>query len=200
MTAVVSRRQRTDPGGKRHRRLAQPADASRIWCAAALIASSAVIASLQWQPRPLLLWNASASSTVGLYFVTSAGGPRVGDMVVAWPSTAARRLAAARRYLPANVPLVKRVAAASGDRVCAQGETIIVNGRVAAVRRSRDPSGRTMPWWSGCEILRADELFLLSPATSNAFDGRYFGVTRVGQLIGRARLLWAKPPKASGDG
>ena len=35
------------------------------------------------------------------------------------------------------------------------------------------------------------ELFLLSPGKPDAFDGRYFGVTVPGEILGRARLLWA---------
>jgi conjugative transfer signal peptidase TraF len=147
----------------------------------------------------VLLWNGSASSRIGLYAVGS-GDVRVGDTAVAWPPDKARRLAASRHYLPATVPLVKRVAAAEGDRVCAAGTGILVNGRRAARRRERDPSGRPLPWWSGCKLLQTGELFLLSPGSPGAFDGRYFGITRPAQLIGKARLLWAKPAKGSSDG
>ncbi len=87
--------------------------------------------------------------------------------------------------------MVKSVAATSGSRVCAHGRTILVNGRLAAVRRRRDPSGRPMPWWSGCERLNDGKLFLLS-SNSDAFDGRYFGVTRPGEVIGTARPLWLR--------
>jgi type IV secretory pathway protease TraF len=34
----------------------------------------------------------------------------------------------------------------------------------------------------------------------NAFDGRYFGVTRRDELLGKARLLWAKAAKGSTRG
>jgi type IV secretory pathway protease TraF len=114
----------------------------------------------------------------------------VGDIVVAWPPPPARRLAAVRGYLPASVPLVKRVAAVAGDRICARRDRIFINGRAAARRWSRDPSGRPLPRWSGCERLARGELFLLSPGTPDAFDGRYFGITRGSELVGTARLLW----------
>ena len=110
-------------------------------------------------------------------------------MVIAWPPPKAREVAAIRNYLPSRVPLVKPVAAVSGAHVCAKRSTIFVNGRLAALRRARDPSGRPMPWWSGCERLGKGDLFLLSPH-AGAFDGRYFGVTRAGEVIGTARLLW----------
>ena len=158
----------------------------------AMLGMLAIASTVLWPPRPLLLWNASPSSPVGLYAVTSSGRIAAGDTVIAWAPAPARRLAAARHYLPFNVPLVKRVAAARGDRMCAKGKTLFVNGRPAAHRRVRDPSGRPMPWWSGCHLLRPGELLLLSPSAPEAFDGRYFGVIGSNQIIGKARLLWRR--------
>jgi conjugative transfer signal peptidase TraF len=159
--------------------------------AAAALAMLAAAASFLWPSRPLLLWNASASSPVGLYSVDWRSRLSAGDMVVAWPPPDARRLAAARDYLPSSVPLVKRIAAVSGARICARGERIYIDGRMAAIRRSHDPEGRRLPWWSGCRILKGGDLLLLSPHSPEAFDGRYFGATHQREVIGRARLLWA---------
>jgi len=159
--------------------------------AAAALAIVASAASLFRTPAPLLLWNASSSSPIGLYAVGPAERTEVGDIVVAWPPGDARRLAAARRYLPANVPLVKRVAAVSGARVCGKGAAITIDGLPAALRRRSDGSGRPLPWWSGCTVLKKGDLFLLSPHTPAAFDGRYFGPTRRRDIIGKAKLLWA---------
>jgi len=150
----------------------------------------ALLATLLWPPRPLLVWNASASSPTGLYLVQAPGRVGVGDMVIAWLPDGARRLGAERHYIPANVPLVKRVAAVAGDRACAVGEALFVNGRLEALRRSHDPAGRRMPWWTGCETLRDGELFLLTPGAGAAFDGRYFGITRPSHVVGAARLIW----------
>jgi conjugative transfer signal peptidase TraF len=158
--------------------------------AAAASAATAAIGSLLWPPGPALLWNASASSPVGLYRVGPPDGVGAGDLVVAWPPEEARELGASRRYVPRNVPLVKRVAAAGGDRVCAIGEAVFVNGRLEAVRSARDPSGRPMPWWTGCEDLADGDLFLLAPEVPQAFDGRYFGISRRHQIVGRASLIW----------
>jgi conjugative transfer signal peptidase TraF len=148
------------------------------------------MATLLWPPRPLLLWNASPSSPIGLYYVGSSEGVRTGDMVIAWPPEAARRLGGERHYLPYNVPLVKQVAAVAGDEVCAVGGAVFVNGRFETRRRASDPSGRPMPWWNGCEDVAPGDLFLLTPGVPEAFDGRYFGVTREDKIVGRARLLW----------
>jgi len=165
-----------------------------------LLACAALTAPFLRPPRPILLWNATASATTGLYRVTAPGRPRLGETVVAWAPPWARRLAAERNYLPITVPLVKPVAATAGDRVCAVGEQILINGRISVTRRSHDPGGRPMPWWNGCKALQPGELFLLSPTVIQAFDGRYFGITRRAELIGRAKLLWAEPTKGSNDG
>jgi type IV secretory pathway protease TraF len=100
-----------------------------------------------------------------------------------------RLVAARRRYLPLRVPLVKRVGAVAGDRVCAVGEAVSINGRTTTQRRNEDALGRPLPWWTGCETLSDGEILLLSPAAAS-FDGRYFGVTNGRDVIGQARLLW----------
>jgi type IV secretory pathway protease TraF len=119
-------------------------------------------------------------------------------MVIARVPIRYRRLAASRRYLPMNVPLVKRVAAHAGDEVCAFGQDIFVNGRRIARRQMADAKGWRMPTWNGCAVLRGRQLFLLmnNPAS---FDGRYFGPSEAPDIIGKAQLLWAKPAQGSND-
>jgi conjugative transfer signal peptidase TraF len=160
--------------------------------AAAASSVTALIGTLLWPQRPLLVWNRSASSPLGIYQVTGPEDLRAGDWAVAWAPHAARSLAGERGYLPANVPLVKQVGAAGGDVVCAVGETIFVNGEPAALRQNRDPAGRALPAWTGCETLADGDIFLLTPGQAQAFDGRYFGVTRAQEVVGEARLLWAR--------
>lgn len=153
-----------------------------------------------FHPAPRLVWNASASAPIGLYAVTPGALVEVGDMVIARVPDRWRMMAAERRYIPANVPLVKRVAAAAGDEVCALGSLIFVNGTRAVERRAADAMGRPMPWWSGCARLRGRQLFLLMSGSPASFDGRYFGMTDGELVVGKARLLWAKPTQGSNDG
>ena len=157
--------------------------------AAATTAVTALLFTLLWPARPAVVWNRSASSPQGLFRVTAVRDVVAGNLVVAWLPDGARDLAARRGYLPANVPLVKRVAAVAGDRVCAAGEAVFVNGTLEVLRRREDPEGRPMPWWTGCEGLSEGDLFLVAPV-SGSFDGRYFGVTRARQVIGRAKPVW----------
>lgn len=142
-------------------------------------------------PPPRLVWNASASAPIGLYWVTPSMRAEPGDMVVARLPQRYRRLAATRRYLPMNVPLIKRVVAYAGDDVCAHGRHIFVNGRRIAERLGVDAAGSAMPSWHGCMTLRGRQLFLLMDHPAS-FDGRYVGPTEGGDVIGKARLLWRR--------
>lgn len=147
--------------------------------------------TIVWPPVPRLVWNASASAPIGLYRVYPGGSVKAGDMVVARLPGRFRALAAERHYLPANVPLVKRVAAAAGSQVCARRRAILIDNRQVAVRQLSDPHGRPLPWWEGCIRLRSGELLLLMDAP-DSFDGRYVGVTEGDDVIGRAVLLWRR--------
>jgi conjugative transfer signal peptidase TraF len=143
-------------------------------------------------PAPRLVWNASASAPIGLYLVHPGALPGRGEYVVAHLPSPLRDLATRRRYLPANVPLVKRVAAAAGERVCARGAIVTVEGKPIARRLAVDSAGRMMPGWSGCARLSRGDFFLLMATSPRSFDGRYFGPIHHDQIIGRARLLWAR--------
>lgn len=178
----------------RRRRRSRLAIAALIGCTAAPLAASTL-----WKAPVLLVWNASASAPIGLYRVHGGTRVRRGDLVLARTPRPFRSLAARRHYLPANVPLVKRVAAVSGDRVCADGSGISINGGRLVARHGFDPAGRPMPTWNGCRRLGRGEYFLLMDSPLS-FDGRYFGVTDSSLIVGRAELLWAKPAKGSGNG
>ncbi|HET6942116.1 MAG TPA: S26 family signal peptidase [Sphingomicrobium sp.] len=164
----------------------------RAWVialASAAIVLLGVAATIAAEPRAMILWNRSASVPAGLYLLRPAPNPGRGAMVAAMPPPAAVELAARRRYLPRNVPLVKRVAAVPGDSVCADGERVTVNARLAAVRWRSDGLGRPLPWWSGCVKLGTNAYLLLG-TSPDSFDGRYFGATPRDGILGEAKLLW----------
>lgn len=143
--------------------------------------------------RPRLVWNASASAPLGLYW---AGVPAVlnrGEFVLAELPRPMRHLAARRGYLPLGVPLVKRVAALPGDHVCTIGRAILIEGQVAALQRKRDSEGRILPRWRGYRRLLGDEILLLMTEVPDSFDGRYFGPTRSDEIIGVLTPLWTWP-------
>jgi conjugative transfer signal peptidase TraF len=139
--------------------------------------------------KPCVVYNASASVPIGFYRMTPANRLRKGDMVLVETPEAVRDLADRRRYLPRTVPMIKVIAALTGDQVCATGSRISINGREIAIRQRVDGLGRAMPQWFGCQALEADEVFLLNEKAPLSFDGRYFGVVKTRQIIGRVTPL-----------
>lgn len=162
------------------------------WALGVAFAAAMLGVTIVAPPAPRLVWNMSASAPTGLYWVRPRARLTRGVTVIARLPGAYRRLAAVRRYLPENVPLVKRVAGMAGDRVCAQGKDILLNGRRVAERRPVDAAGRTMPWWQGCRVLARRQVFLLMADVPGSFDGRYFGPSDKADVIGTARLIWAR--------
>lgn len=139
---------------------------------------------------PVLVWNASASAPCGFYAGQARERFGKGDLVLAHLPIVARHLASMRDYLPWGVPVVKRIAAVSGDWICARGLTISINGRAVAQRRNVDGRGRLLPTWQGCIRLDADHLFLLMAGVRDSFDGRYFGPIRRSAIIEKLTPLW----------
>ena len=135
-----------------------------------------------------LVWNASPSVPTGLYVINNTV-PSRGDLVFVPLPEWAQLIADQRRYLPLNVPALKRVTALSGDRVCRFGRSIFVNRVEVATARFTDSQLRYMPHWRGCRTLLDDEVLLLADHP-NSFDGRYFGVTKTTGIIGVAHPIW----------
>ena len=143
------------------------------------------------------VWNVSASVPTGLYLIRGKRSIHVGERVAIEPPPALRRLLAERGYLPVGVPLLKRVAAISGQRVCRFAQGVTIDGKFVGVARSFDRRGRPLPAWFGCRHIAKGELFLMNPAAPDSFDGRYFGVLHADNVIGRATPVWTDE---AGDG
>ena len=139
---------------------------------------------------PMVVYNVTASAPLGWYLVRPPAELIRGDLVLARTPDSARDLAEHRGYLPANVPLVKRVTALPPDRVCAEGSAIVLNGRVVAKQLMTDSRGRALPRWAGCSALAPDDVFLLMEDVPDSFDSRYFGPVKEGSILGRLVPLW----------
>ena len=155
---------------------------------AVAVAALGVASAAEFAPR--LVWNASASAPIGLYSVSQERLER-GDYVIVSPSSRIQALIDERGYLPPATPLLKRVAARSGARICRNDDKISIDGAVVAHALLRDSEGRTLPVWSGCKTLEADEIFLLNDH-AQSLDGRYFGATKTAFVIGVAHPVWTR--------
>lgn len=144
-----------------------------------------------------LVWNASPSIPTGLYAIRGKASLHVGERIAVEPPAGLRRLMRERGYLPDRVPLLKRIAAVSGQRVCRFAHGITIDGELVGIARTRDRAGRPLPAWFGCHRLQTGELFVMNPAAPDSFDGRYFGPLNIRDVIGRAMPVWTDE---AGDG
>lgn len=139
---------------------------------------------------PRLVWNASASAPIGLYRIDDRA-PEIGDLVLVQVGAELEEFITEREYLPPEIPLLKRVAARSGAEICREMEAILIDKNHVADALLFDSRGRKLPVWSGCFILQSDEMFLIN-TPQKSLDGRYFGATKLNDVIGVAVPVWVR--------
>ncbi|MDR3514004.1 MAG: DUF736 family protein [Caulobacteraceae bacterium] len=147
-------------------------------------------------PAPWLVWNATASTPVGLYALRAPGAPRPGELVAVRPPEPVARFLAAGGFLPRGGLLLKPVAALPGQTVCRDGDTVRIDGRRVGAALDRDHLGRPLPRWQGCRSLRPGEIFVMNPAIPQSLDGRYFGPLPAAAVVGRALPIWTQARRA----
>uniref|UniRef100_B0SV57 Putative conjugal transfer protein n=1 Tax=Caulobacter sp. (strain K31) TaxID=366602 RepID=B0SV57_CAUSK len=139
---------------------------------------------------PRLIWNASASTPIGLYSIGPAGHLEVTDLVAVDAPEPLARFLADGGYLPRGVPLMKRVVALPGQEVCRIGRDIMVDGIAIGSALARDHRGRELPVWQGCRRIADGEVFLMNWQVRDSLDGRYFGPIPASAIIGQALPVW----------
>lgn len=154
------------------------------------VVGACTLATLTVPVSHYAVWNVSPSVPTGFYAIRGKASLHVGERVAIEPPTALRHLLAERGYLPIGVPLLKRIAAVRGQRICRFRHGVTIDGSFAGVAHSRDRLGRRLPAWFGCRTLRAGELFAMNLNVPDSFDGRYFGILRLTDVIGRATPVW----------
>lgn len=170
--------------------MSSPLDNGSRWTALGMALFGMTCLGLASHHAPALaLVNESPSVPRGLY-LRQFGSDAVRGTTVATPQPRNARAYLSALGMPEEVRLLKRVAAAEGDRVCRAGNRIEIRTRSIPVRL-RDRRGAPLPQWRGCGRLGPGELFLLGD-TPGSFDSRYFGPVQVADLDGvfRETLTW----------
>jgi conjugative transfer signal peptidase TraF len=144
-----------------------------------------------FSPGPKFIWNASASVPIGLYALNPVGPLHVDDLLAVRPPKSLAVFLDRRRYLPIGVPMLKRVAALPGQKICRFGRAVSIDGKYVAEAQERDRFGRPLPVWQGCRVITDGEVFLLN-ARWDSLDGRYFGPISARSIIGRTTPLYIK--------
>jgi conjugative transfer signal peptidase TraF len=144
-----------------------------------------------------LIWNASASTPIGLYSIAPADRFEVTDLVAVRAPESLAAFMVERGYIGRGVPLMKRVAGVPGQQVCRRDHTVTVDGVPLGDALDRDHLGRSLPVWQGCHRIAEGELFLMNWSVRDSLDGRYFGPLPTSTVIGQATPLWTDE---EGDG
>ena len=156
------------------------------------------IAVASWVPTSLkLVWNASASTPIGLYEIEPVGVLEVSDLVAVMPPKPLADFMVERGYMGRNVPLMKRVMGLPGQQVCRIGRSITVDGVSLGDALDRDRTGHALPVWQGCRRIADGDLFIMNPDVRDSLDGRYFGPLSASAVIGKATPLYTDE---DGDG
>lgn len=173
-----------EPLSPLRRRLLASDRAAWIFLAAAGVVALFAVAA---KANDIVLYNHSPSLPVGFYLRSDDPIAR-GVIVTVRAADIAADYARERSFVDDGDRFIKRVAATSGDTVCANGDAITLNGAVVAHRQVRDSAGRILPRWDGCRTLLANE-FLLLGDTEDSFDSRYWGVVDGSQIEGVWRSI-----------
>lgn len=153
-------------------------------------AAAVVLSTIGAEPAPTYVWNASESVPVGLYRLQPPGKLAVAELVAVRPPEPLATVLDKGGYLPRGIPMLKRVAAISGQKVCRDRLAITIDGIALGDARERDGRGRPLPVWQGCRVVADGEVFLMNWQSDDSFDGRYFGVLSTTTIVGEAQPLW----------
>jgi len=145
--------------------------------------------------------NLTPSEPLGLWRIEPMDrAANIGDLIfICPPQTSVFAAARDRGYLRAGLcpawvaPLIKMVAATSGQHVTVTTSVVIDNRPLANSNvRARDGAGRPLAPWSGGTI-PPGHLYLHSPLTGS-YDSRYFGPVPETGVLGRARPILTFDP------
>jgi conjugative transfer signal peptidase TraF len=139
--------------------------------------------------------NLTPSEPVGIYRAV-AGGAERGALV--WLKQPVGPVAyILHRYAPANIPLIKRVAALPGDIVRVSAHGVRVNGMLwpDSAALAGDAEGRSLrPYPFGTYRVRAQQFWVMSNHP-RGIDSRYFGPVQEASVISRVVpvIIWSSP-------
>jgi conjugative transfer signal peptidase TraF len=177
----------------------------RCWMlrlAGAAIGSATLVAVCllgAWMPAALgYCLNITPSEPVGIYRRAAGGAERGILVLMNQPRDSASSIFG--RYLPANIPLIKRIAAMPGDVVNASARGVRINGILwpDSAPLTHDQEGRSLqPYPFGTYRVAAGQLWVMSNHP-RGLDSRYFGPVTESSVISRLVPIatWSNPDTA----
>lgn len=152
-----------------------------------------------WLPLNLgYCLNITPSEPVGFYRLVPGGVERDTLVLLKQPHDLAASVL--RRYVPMNLPLIKRVAAIPGDLVQVESDGVYVNGVrwPASAPLTHDEEGRPLrPYPFGTYRVPVGQVWVMSN-NPRGLDSRYFGPLPAASVFSRLAPLatWSSAPLA----
>ncbi len=139
--------------------------------------------------------NLTPSEPVGIYRLVKGGAERGALVWLKQPTGPAALVL--HRYAPANIPLIKRVAAVAGDLVQVAAHGVRIDGIhwPDSAPVDHDADGRSLrPYPFGTYRIRAGQLWVLSQHP-RGIDSRYFGPVAISSVISQLVpvVVWSNP-------
>lgn len=132
--------------------------------------------------------NLSSSVPLGVYFLNGSENYMRGDLVLFDVPDNAKSLIYGRGFLPEGWPLIKKIGALPGDRVCID-ETLTINGTILGPVLKADNKSRALPQMRGCFSVAPGYFFPIA-TTARTIDGRYFGPVAINTIKGKATPIF----------
>ena len=156
----------------------------------AIFGVAALVFRPQIRPMPRLLYNPSPSAPIGWYRVLPQETYQRGDLVASSLPEDVAGFAEQRGYLPRGAPVIKTIGAQEGELYCVTATGLNLEGYGTLTRLPTDGQGRVLIGLDrGCRSVKSGHILLVSAQSTGSFDGRYFGETPVGLVLGRAEYL-----------
>ncbi|MEM0984839.1 MAG: S26 family signal peptidase [Pseudomonadota bacterium] len=153
-----------------------------------LVGLGLMVLAVFFNPQDRLIWNRTASAPTGLYWLNDDPFTP-GRWVVVSASSDDARWAQSHGFVGKDWPLLKQIVAVSGDEICRLDGVVSVNGQTVGKAKDIGSQGRSLPVWTGCQVLTEAEVLLMN-SHPESLDGRYFGATDISDLDGVAALIW----------
>ena len=137
--------------------------------------------------------NITDSIPVGLYRMTTIKNLKNSFVIFCPDNRLAFKQGMERAYIAPGFctggygVLMKKVAAASGDRVTVTSAGVFVNHKPLpySTPKLTDGANRLLPQWRVLNYrLKTDELMTMTSQNEWSFDSRYYGPIRIGQVKG----------------
>ncbi len=133
-----------------------------------------------------VVYTATKSVPRGLYLIVPIKKIARFDLIEFVPPKAAYDFAKKNRWLPQNGTMIKYVFAVPGDHILIDNQEILVNHKkVGRIYKFYAPN-KLLPQTKICGRLQVDQYLLLSTKSERSFDGRYFGLVTLPNILGKA--------------